>query len=108
MKIWIDLDNSPHVPLFVPIIEALQAKGHDVVVTARNAFQVKELADLHGLEYKLVGRHHGKRFALKLLGLGMRALQLLPIALRERPKLSVSHGSRSQLAVSALLGIPSL
>jgi len=108
MKIWIDLDNSPHVPLFVPIIEALQAKGHEVVVTARNAFQVRELADLHGLEYKLVGRHYGKRFAFKLLGLGMRALQLLPIALRERPTLSVSHGSRSQLAVSALLGIPSL
>jgi uncharacterized protein len=108
MKIWIDLDNSPHVPLFVPIIEELQSRGTDVVLTARDAFQVKELADLHGLAYRLVGRHHGKHFALKLLGLGARALQLLPIALRERPALAVSHGSRSQLAVSALLGIPSL
>lgn len=108
MKIWIDLDNSPHVPLFLPIIEELQARGYEVVVTARNAFQVRELADLHGLEYRLVGRHHGKHFLLKLLGLGVRALQLLPIAVRERPALTVSHGSRSQLAVSALLGIPSL
>jgi len=108
MKIWIDLDNSPHVPLFVPIIEALQKRGYEVVITARDAFQVRELADLYGLEYRLVGRHHGKRFVMKLLGLGARALQLVPIALRERPALAVSHGSRSQLAVSALLGIPSL
>ena len=108
MKIWIDLDNSPHVPLFVPIIEALQKRGYEVVITARDAFQVRELADLYGLDYRLVGRHHGKRFVMKLLGLGARALQLVPIALRERPALAVSHGSRSQLAVSALLGIPSL
>jgi uncharacterized protein len=108
IKIWIDLDNSPHVPLFVPIIEELRARGYEVMVTARNAFQVRELADLHGLQYRLVGRHHGKHFVLKLWGLGVRALQLLPTAVRERPALSVSHGSRSQLAVSALLGIPSL
>jgi len=108
MKIWIDLDNSPHVPLFVPVIEELRARGYNVVVTARNAFQVRELADLHRLKYRLVGRHHGKHFFLKLLGLGVRALQLLPIAIRERPALAVSHGSRSQLMVSALLGIPSL
>jgi len=49
MKIWIDLDNSPHVPLFVPIIEALQKRGYEVVITARDAFQVRELADLYGL-----------------------------------------------------------
>ncbi len=107
-KIWIDLDNSPHVPLFAPIIEELKARGFDVVVTARDAFQVKGLTDLHGLRCKVVGRHYGKNLWLKLLGLGVRGLQLLPTALRERPALSVSHGSRSQLAVSSLLGIPSL
>jgi predicted glycosyltransferase len=32
----------------------------------------------------------------------------LPEVIRERPALAVSHGSRSQLVVSALLGIPSL
>jgi predicted glycosyltransferase len=77
-------------------------------VTARDAFQVKDLADFHGLKYRLVGRHYGKNFVLKLLGLGVRGLQLVPTAVRERPALAVSHGSRSQLAVSVLLGIPSL
>ena len=107
-KIWIDLDNTPHVPLFVPIIRELRARDYSVVVTARDAFQVKELADYYKLTYKLVGRHFGKRMSLKLVGLGLRALQLLPTALSERPALAISHGSRSQLVVSALLGIPSL
>ncbi len=87
MKIWIDLDNSPHVPLFVPIIEELRARGHQIMVTARDAFQVRELADLHGLDYRLVGRHYGKHFLLKLLGVFIRGLQLLPTVIRERPAL---------------------
>jgi uncharacterized protein len=108
MKIWIDLDNSPHVPLFVPIIEELRARGHQVMITARDAFQVRELADLHGLDYKLVGHHYGKHFLLKMLGVFIRGFQLLPAAIRERPTIAVSHGSRSQLVVSVFLGIPSL
>ena len=34
-KIWIDLDNSPHVPLFLPIIAELRKRQFDVVITAR-------------------------------------------------------------------------
>ena len=107
-NIWIDLDNTPHVPLFVPIIRELRRRGHTVLVTARDAFQVRELADYYNLSYTLIGGHFGKRMSLKVVGLGVRALQLLPTALRERPTLAISHGSRSQLLVSALLGIPSL
>ena len=28
-KVWIDLDNSPHVPFFLPIIEELRKRGHE-------------------------------------------------------------------------------
>jgi predicted glycosyltransferase len=107
-KIWIDLDNSPHVPLFVPIIEELRDRGYEVFVTARNAYQVCELADVYGLPYHLIGRHYGKHFAAKLLGVGVRAAQLLPAVLQQRPALAVSHGSRSQLAVAVMTGIPSV
>ena len=34
-KIWIDLDNSPHVPLFRPIIDGLESRGHTVLLTRR-------------------------------------------------------------------------
>jgi hypothetical protein len=39
--IWIDLDNSPHVPFFAPIIKELRRCGYSVLLTARDAFQVK-------------------------------------------------------------------
>ena len=60
MKIWIDLDNTPHVPFFKPIIRELENRGHTVVLTARDAFQVCELATRMGLPYKKVGKHMEK------------------------------------------------
>ena len=107
-KIWIDLDNSPHVPFFAPIIEELERKGYAVLLSARDAFQVCELADAAGLKYYRVGRHFGKQKLLKVIGLGVRTAQFLPIIRRERPDLAVSHGSRAQLVASALAGIPSI
>ena len=106
--IWIDLDNSPHVPLFAPIIAELEARNYSVVVTARDCFQVRELADLHRLKYKLIGHHSGKNTIRKIAGLCFRALRLIPIALREKPDLALAVCSRSQLIVATLLEIPSM
>ena len=107
-KIWIDLENSPHVPFFRPIAEELQRRGCTVLLTARDCFQVRELADLFGLQYYLVGRHYGKHRIAKVLGLGIRMLQMVPFALRQKPDLALSHGSRSQFLVSVALRIPML
>ena len=107
-KVWIDLENSPHVPFFLPIIREMEARGCTVVLTARDCFQVCELADLAGLKYSKVGRHYGKNPIAKLFGLGVRILRLAPLVLGERPKISVSHNSRSSMILSGLLGIPSL
>src|SRR5260370_2634972 len=105
--IWIDLDNSPHVPFFAPVIEELQKRNYSVVVTARDCFQVRELADLFHLNYKLVCRHSGKSKIRKVAGLCFRALQLIPTILRGKPVLAVSHCSRSQLIASTFCRIPS-
>ena len=106
MKIWIDLDNSPHVPLFLPIIDELEKRGHQILLTARDSYQVCELLRLHGIACQVVGRHYGKKWILKLLGTIFRAMQLLPLAIIEKPGLVVSHGSRAQIIVASLLGIP--
>src|ERR1700731_4639632 len=98
-KIWIDLDNSPHVPFFAPIINELQNRGYSIMLTARNAYQVRELADLFHLKYKLIGHHQGKNKLRKLWGVGVRGMQLIPTVLREKPDLAISHGSRSQIMV---------
>ncbi|PYT37797.1 MAG: hypothetical protein DMG45_25450 [Acidobacteria bacterium] len=31
-KIWIDLDNSPHVLFFAPVAEALREEGFEVIL----------------------------------------------------------------------------
>src|SRR2546430_1269776 len=95
-KIWIDLDNSPNVPFFAPIVEELKKRDYAVVLTVRDCFQVRELADLFHLNYRLIGRHSGKSKIRKMAGLCFRALQLIPTVLRENPDLAVSVCSRSR------------
>lgn len=107
-KVWIDLDNSPHVPFFKPIIGELRKRGHEVVITARDCFQVCGLADLMKLDYTKIGRHYGKNTVMKVAGLLIRSAQLTPTAVGEKPDIAVSHGSRSQVMISAALGIPSV
>jgi predicted glycosyltransferase/peptidoglycan/xylan/chitin deacetylase (PgdA/CDA1 family) len=107
-KIWIDLDNSPHVPFFRPIIDELNKRGYETVITARDCFQVCGLADLARIPYDKIGRHYGKNTLMKVIGLIVRTMQLMPVALQRKPSLSVSHGSRSQLLAAKLLNIPSI
>ncbi|MCG7853528.1 MAG: DUF354 domain-containing protein, partial [Methanosarcinaceae archaeon] len=107
-NIWIDLDNTPHVPFFIPIIRELERRGHKVTLTARDAFQVCELADKMGLRYTKAGRHYGKSMARKLIGLLWRSVQLAPFILRQRPRLALSHGSRSQILLCNLFRIPTI
>lgn len=107
-RVWIDLDNSPHVPFFLPIIEGLEERGYDVVVTARDAYQVCELVDYYHVRCKVVGRHYGKNKIMKVLGACLRTVELAAHMVWKRPDIGVSHGSRSQLLACFVLRIPNL
>jgi hypothetical protein len=108
VKVWIDLDNTPHVPFFIPVMRELERRGHRVVLTARDAFQVCELADHKGLHYVQIGRHHGKNRVAKVMGLVWRSCQLASFCLWHRPDIALSHGARSQIMLCNLLGIPTI
>ena len=107
-NIWIDLDNSPHVVFFRPIIKEFRNRGYQVVVTARDCFQVCSLADRFNIPYKRIGRHYGKNKVLKIAGLLIRSFKLIPFVLKEKPAIALSHGSRSQVLVANILAIPSI
>jgi uncharacterized protein len=107
-NIWIDLDNSPHVPLFKPIIDELHRRGYPCLITSRDCFQVAGLVDLYGMRCVTIGKHYGKNTLMKIFGLVYRGLQLTPQAIKDRPLLALSHGSRSQHLASLLLGIPTI
>ena len=104
-KVWIDLDNSPHVPFFAPIIAELVRRGYRVWVTARDRYQVHELAAMHQIPHIMVGRDYGKNKFVKVPGLLYRAFQLLPLVRRERPTIALSHGSRAQVIAAKMAGV---
>lgn len=106
--IWIDLENSPHVPFFLPIIREMEARGCEVVVTARDCFQTCQLADMVGLKYRRIGHHYGKNSFAKISGLGIRVSQLAAFIRKKRPAIGVSHCSRSLIVLCGLLGIPNV
>lgn len=112
--IWIDLDNSPHVPLFAPVIRHYREHGVEVILTARDHAQTIELLQIHGFggTFKSIGKHYGKSKVLKLNGLISRsyALKTYIKSLKKRRKLriavAVSHGSRSMVLAARWLKIP--
>ncbi len=83
-KIWVDLDNSPHVPFFRPIIDELEKLGFMVFVTARDAYQVKELLIFYEISCTVIGKHYGRTKFLKRLGTFWRAIQLTARVRKEK------------------------
>jgi len=58
MRLWVDMDNAPHVLVLRPIIQELENRGHDVDITARRYGHTIPLLDLYGLKYKAIGRQN--------------------------------------------------
>jgi uncharacterized protein len=106
MRIWVDLTNSPHVLVLRPVVERLRAAGHDVRVTARDFAQTVELAERHGLDARVIGRHRGEKLGAKALGLASRSLALARWARGKRFDLALGHGSNDVTVAARLLRIP--
>jgi hypothetical protein len=112
MRVWIDLTNSPHVLVMRPLIELLQADGHDVRVTARDYAQTIELCERMQIANTAIGRHRGERLAAKGAGLASRSAALVRWARAQtraggRFEIAIGHGSNDVSVAAALLRIPS-
>jgi len=107
-RVWIDLDNSPHVPFFIPIIDELKKHGVEVVLTARDMYQTRELLEFFQLPCKVIGSHYGKNKVLKILCNCLRIIQLVPTAATSHVDLAISHGARAQILISKIFRISSM
>jgi uncharacterized protein len=107
MRVWVDLTNSPHVLVMRPIIRALEQRGAEVLVTARDFAQTLDLCERHGLACEAIGRHRGGRLAAKGLGLLSRSTALLRWARGRKIDVALGHGSNDVTVAAWLLGIPS-
>jgi uncharacterized protein len=90
MRVWIDLTNSPHVLVMRPVIERLQADGHEVRVTARDFAQTLALCERFGIAHTAIGRHRGERLTAKATGLASRSAALVRWA---RGSEALPHGA---------------
>jgi len=107
MKLWIDLDNSPHVLLFAPIVRELERRGVELLITVRDFAQTPGLAFQHGLDFTTVGRHYGSASKfVKIAGTFRRAASLANFARRCKITAAVSQGSRGIVLAANALRLP--
>jgi uncharacterized protein len=100
VKIWIDLANSPHPLLFAPVARELEARGHRVVVTARDNAQTVPLALEHFPQAEIIGGESPASRRGKARSLLARARGLARWSQEQRPEVALSHNSYSQIVVA--------
>lgn len=107
MLIWVDCTAAAHPLVLRPIIERLEARGHGVMVTAREYGQTLGILDRLGIPCTAVGSHGGASAPGKGRALVGRSARLARIAWTRRPDLALAHGSVDLAVVSSLYRIPS-
>ncbi|MEA2211570.1 MAG: uncharacterized protein QOF83_1518 [Solirubrobacteraceae bacterium] len=106
MRVWIDLTNSPHVLVLRPVIAELQARGHQVEVTARDFAQTLDLCERLGIAHTAIGHHRGAGLIDKARGLLARSGALARWARSRRFDRAIGHGSNDINVAARLLRIP--
>ena len=95
-----------HVLVLRPIIERLEAEGHEVEVTARDYAQTLALLQLHGMPHTEIGRHGGASRVRKAYRLAARSTQMLRFGRGRGFDLALAHGSNDLAIAAKSLGIP--
>ncbi len=108
MRVWVDCTAAAHPLVLRPVIERLQARGHEVFVTAREYGQTLGILERLGIPYTAVGEHGGASRLGKARALGARSARLTKLVWRRRPQLALGHGSVDLAVVSASVRVPSV
>src|SRR5262245_62321634 len=108
MLVWVDCTAAAHPLVLRPVIERLEARGHDVFVTAREYGQTLGVLDRLGMSYEPVGRHAGASRLKKGTAVAGRSAALARLVWRRRPDLALAHGSVDLALVSSAFRIPSV
>ena len=75
MKIWIDITNTPHVNVLLPIIKHLEKK-HSLIITARDFSETLPLLRKNSINPIVLGSYQGKSRIKKVMGLVSRINQM--------------------------------
>jgi predicted glycosyltransferase len=104
-RVWVDLTNPAHVVVLRPLVELLEAGGHEVTLTSRPLSHTTELLDDWGHPYTAIGHHGGAGRVGKALAATSRTAQAFRFARGKRFDYGLAHGSTDLPPVGRLLGI---
>ena len=76
MRVWIDITNTPHVNVLMPIIRHLK-NDHELIFTARDFSETLPLLEKNGIHPFVYGEYKGKSRLKKVFGLMGRLWTLL-------------------------------
>ena len=107
MKVWVDFTASAHPLVFRPLVELLQAQGHEVEITARDYAQTLQLIESHGMTATVIGHHGGRSAVGKAQQMRTRLRSLRKWAKPRKFDLALAHGSHELTMTARRLGIPS-
>ena len=105
-SVWADLTNPAHVIVLRPLVELLEARGHEVTLTARPLSHTTELLDDWGHPYTAIGQHGGAGKLGKAMAAGSRTAQAFAFARGKGFDYGFAHGSTDLPPVGRLLRIP--
>ncbi len=98
---------AAHPLVLRPLVERLEARGDEVLVTAREYGQTLGILDRLGIPYTAVGSHGGASAFGKGRALAGRSARLARVVWERRPDLALAHGSVDLAVVSSCFRIPS-
>lgn len=106
MRVWVDFTNTAHVPVLRPLVELLEADGHEVELTARPLSHTVELLEDWGHPYRVIGRHGGAGRVGKARAAAGRVRGLLRFARDRKFDFALAHASVDLPPAARLLRIP--
>lgn len=100
--------NSPHPVLLGPVARELEVRGHEIIITARDHAQTRDLTLSTWPDALLIGSESPASRTAKARAIAGRVLRLRAFAAHMKVDVAASLGSYAQIVAARSLGIPVL
>lgn len=106
MRVWVDVTNTAHVIVLRPLVERLEAAGHEVAITARPLSHTVELLEDWGHPHTVLGQHGGASRAGKARAAAGRVAAMVRFGAGRGFGCALAHGSTDLPMACRLLRVP--
>ncbi len=110
MKIWIDLENAPHVWVFKEFINKFKENNIGLIVTVRDFSYTIPLCDYLDIKYFNISVNKSKSSIGKFYSTVYRAMKLRSFIKKNANEIAfcLSHGSRSAILAAKFLNLKTI